>query len=244
MRKAWLLIVGVGLAGCVMTLLLLSTGVLQHREPGPVPSFSSSQEIPVLLADIEGNEAHWHLPMIVPGTDLLAVRLGSYEGPFLEDGSNRNVFNITMLEIRNTGKYMVRDAGICLTDGNKSFHFRVSFLPPGATVLALDLGGRSGDLASISFVSGYQTVIKDKNFGLFGLEIQDVEMGKTLITNCTEKDISNLVIYYKPITGTGDCFVGGVAYSYQIENIASGETIVLNLPYYAMGSSKIVAAEK
>ena len=244
MRKFLLLVAAFGMAGCMMALLLLNIDVLSISEPKPGPAFIPAEGAQRLLADKPERTKPLKLPIMIPGTDLLAVRLGSYEGPFLEDGSDRNVFDVAMLEVRNVGSYMIKEASVNLISDRENFTFTICYLPPGETVLALNLEGQPSNEFSISSISGQQTVLQDKNFGLSDLEIRDVEMGATRITNRAGKEIADLKLYYKSTVGEGAYFVGGIAYTYPIAKIASGETVSLNLPHYAMGYCKIVAAEQ
>lgn len=244
MRKVWLLMVGFGAAGCLMTLLLASNGILLQKDEVPVPEFSLLQEIPEPVAGREVVSEKIALPYHIPGTSLRAVRLSTYEGPFLEDGSNRNVFHTAALEIENIGEKMVRNASVILVCANTRLVFEISFLPPGSTVLALEVHGKASSAQRFSSVSGEQTLLEAPDFGLKYLKIADVAMGVTHITNQSPRKIGPLTLYYKAALGTTPLYIGGITYAYRIAPLQPGETVILNLPNYAMDHSRIVAAEE
>ena len=52
------------------------------------------------------------LPTGVSGTTLIAQRLSAYDGPFLEDGSDWEVFGIAALLVYNGGSKELRSAKI------------------------------------------------------------------------------------------------------------------------------------
>ena len=69
-------------------------------------------------------------------------------------------------------------------------------------------------------------------------------MGVTHITNQSPRKIGPLTLYYKAALGTTPLYIGGITYAYRIASLQPGETVILNLPNYAMDHSRIVAAEE
>lgn len=240
MRKFWLLTAGFGLAGCVAALLLINTGVIPWNGKETAAPFLPSQAAPAALAETRAPDT---LPLAIPGTDLLAVRLGTYEGPFLEDGSDRNVFAAALLEVKNTGSDMIRTACITLTEGERAWVFELSFLPPGATVLVLEKNGQAYADIAFSAICGTQTLLAQDG-GLECLQIRDLEMGKLQITNLSDRETGRRTLRYKSTVGEGAYYVGGITYSYPLESLKPGQTVTVDPPHYAMGASRVVAAEQ
>lgn len=223
------------MAGCMAALLLLRTGVICWSGVEAASTFLPAQATSAAHTEIG-------FPTAIPGTDLLAMRLGCYEGPFLEDGTGRNVFNTALLEVKNTGSCMIRRAVIRLAAGECAYVFELTFLPPGETVLVLEKNGRPCGEAVITEIEGTQENAQ-KDTGLSEFSVTDLQIGMTRITNRSAKDFSDLRIYYKSSLGEDAYLVGGITHTYPLQDLKAGESVIVNLPNYAMGGSRIVAIQ-
>lgn len=154
------------------------------------------------------------------------TNIGSYTGPFLEDGTDEQVSNVMMITVRNTGDEYIQYAEIDmpLSIGNASFS--VSTLAPGMSIILLEQNRKlfdakeKYDSAVVKNVAVFYepvTMYEDK------LYIQPLD-GALNITNVSGSDIAgDIYIYYKNYSG--DMYYGGITYRARIENGIETEEI-------------------
>ncbi len=232
-RKCILLTAGFGLSGCLMALLHWGQLFVPKTDVDTVQVFAAVQPAEMAQTQVQT----LCLPAAVPDTVLQAVRFSSYEGPFVEDGSDRNVFGTAALEVKNTGTAMLKHASIRLT-GEQEYVFELTYLPPGATVLVLEKQGKRCGTPEFTAISGEQSVFYGSILPM--LCVSDLKMGSTMITNRSKETLNHVILYYK--NSMESIYIGGVTYTCAIGALDAGQSICVNLPHYAMGYSRIVAA--
>ena len=191
-------------------------------------------------APLQQVENEWKFPVSVPGTTLIAQRVSSYEGPFLEDGSDREVVNIAALQVYNAGEKNIHKAHIVLFCGDRSLSFYGEHIPVGVTVVLLERS--AGTFRSDGFVgcSGWQET-EDSGQCIDGeISVSDMAMGTLVVTNLTEKTFQNVQVYYKSYLSPPGMFVGGITYVVEIPLLLPGQTQNLYPYHYASGYSKVV----
>lgn len=144
---------------------------------------------------------------------LQVMKIGSYTGLFMEDGSNDVLSRIMMIIVTNNGSKTVQYAEIELTDGEKTAQFTLSTLPPGESVVLLEKNrmlyadGKDLTQTTIRNVAMFHqepTLCEDQ------LKIQALN-GVLNVTNISGKDIEgDIVIYYK--NAASDLLYGGITY--------------------------------
>ena len=149
---------------------------------------------------------------------LQVVKVGSYSGLFLEDGSNDVLSRILMIIVKNNGDRTVQYAEIEMTDGETTAYFSLSTLPPGESVVLLEKNrmsyadGKDLTEATMKNVALYQqepTLCEDL------LKIQELN-GFLNVTNISGEDIDgDIVIYYK--NAASDLLYGGITYRITIK---------------------------
>ena len=178
-------------------------------------------------------------PVTVPGTALLAEQLSAYEGPFLEDGSGQEVIDVAALHIYNTGEREVHNACITLQMETGSYVFYGDHIPPGATVVLLEMRARAYQQGAIKNCSGWQAISDVAQQE--GILITDKDNGTLVVTNTTDKTLYNLHLYYKSWLSPPDVYMGGITYSVTVPLLAPGQTEMLCPDRYATGYSKVVS---
>ncbi len=179
------------------------------------------------------------LPVTVPGTTLLAKQLSAYEGPFLEDGSGREVVNIAALHIYNTGDREVRNACITLQTEKDSYVFYGEHIPVGASVVLLEIHAGAYQQSAIKDCSGWQETTDQKQ--VEGLFITDKDNGTLVVTNTSDRTLHNLRLYYKSWLSPPDVYMGGITHCVTIPMLTPGQTEMLCPDRYATGYSKVVS---
>lgn len=181
----------------------------------------------------------FNLPLTIPGTTLQLKEISAYEGPFLEDGSGQEVVNIAALHVYNTGEREVRNACITLQLENDDYVFYGEHIPPGATVVLLEMHTAAYQKGSITDYSGWQETTEQEQ--LTGLHITDKDNGTLIVTNTSNQTLRNVCLYYKSWLSPPDVYMGGITYSVMIPLLAPGQTEMLCPDHYATGYSKVVS---
>lgn len=216
-RRSFLLAAGgFWAAGILLLMLWLPAG---HT----VAAFSRSQALPVVVAE-----------------DLVAEYTVVYEGAFLEDGSDRPAVNIAALMLRNQGDTPIRSAEVILEQGSVRLTFQADTIPPGAAVLVLEKDGKR--YRKDTFTACYGWAQKGEDRPLIDSRVQVVEQGMAtlLVTNSTDRVLTDLRIRHKSYYLDGDFFVGGVTYETRLDRLAPGQTLPVYPYHYAAGYSRVV----
>lgn len=226
LRRAALLILGV--MGSLLTVAVLYTsgrGILT----------TGVSAVPEEQSAAEGLE----LPFFISDTTLIARRLTAYDGPFLEDGWDREVVGVAALHVRNIGTQEVLNTCVIVQLGECILTFYGEHIPPGADVLLLEYTGKAYPEGKITACTGCQsTALTDLPEGIL---VAERAMGTLVVTNTTDKAFENMRLYYKAWLSPPDIYVGGIAYMTEIPVLQPGETKYLYPDHYACGYSKVVS---
>ena len=218
-RRSFLLAAGGFWAVGILTLMLwLPAG-------STVAAFSNGQgiELPVVVAE-----------------DLVAESVMVYEGAFLEDGSDRPAVNIAALMLRNQGDTPILSAEVILEQGSVRLTFQADTIPPGAAVLVLEKDGKR--YRKDTFTACYGWAQKGEDRPLIDSRVQVVEQGMAtlLVTNPTDRVLTDLRIRHKSYYLDGDFYMGGVTYETRLDRLEPGQTLPVYPYHYAAGYSKVV----
>lgn len=213
---------------------LLAAGVLYISAEGTL----ADNAAPAVIAETLPVSTSISLPAAVPGTTLQIAKMSSYEGPFLEDGSDKEVVNVAALHVFNTGNQEILKACITLQYGNVPYIFYGEHLPSGETVVLLEREGKAYQVGGFTHCSGWQETSADTSQE--GIMITDRSMGTLIVTNLTDKTFQNVCLYYKSWLSPPDVYMGGITYTAELSVLLPGEVKYLYPSHYAAGYSKVV----
>lgn len=183
-----------------------------------------------------------NLPIDV-GASISITEIGSYTGPYMEDGSDAEVSDVLMIKIKNTGEKDIQYGEITLYDNTeKAGVFKFSTLMAGETVTVLENNKTKFDKkaeyknAASSNVALFQIEPKlysDK------IEIQPLEGGLN-VTNISNNDIDgDIFIYFKDCKE--DELLGGITYRGRIEGgMEKGEIRQLISNNFTKNNTKVM----
>jgi len=181
------------------------------------------------------------LPYAVPGTTLIAEKISAYDGPFCEDGTDREVVNISALHVKNVGTKEVSNAAIFLSTEDTGLAFYGEHIPPGATVVLLEITAAPFQEGSFSTCTGSQMIdLGDSVLNM--ITITDKSLGTVIVTNISDHPLKNLRLYYKAWLSPPDVYVGGISYRLDIPLLMPGQTAYVYPNHYASGYSRVVSA--
>lgn len=176
------------------------------------------------------------LPVDVEQTKLTVLELRSYDGPFVEDGSCRQVSDVAALVLHNRGTELLETGAVKLRIGDELLVFSFTMLPPGGRVLVLEKTGKLFPRAGINGCWGWSVT--------GGLEerILVEEAGRTslaLINICGET-VERAFVYYKDYDPGQQMYIGGVTHILQVRRLQPGQRVVLPVFRYLSGSSMVL----
>ena len=211
--------------------LFLSTGNAQATRETPEPSLAVPQE-------------RIHLPASVPGTAMIAQRVSAYDGPFLEDGSDREVFEIASLLVYNSGSKELLTARITLQYPEGEYIFVGDNIPPNSWILLLEQEEKPYRRDDPIACTGRQTVRLDEGESAPSILVEDTAFGMR-VCNQGGETLRNICISYKGWLSSPEIYLGvylgGITYCTVIPQLEPGQCISLQPDHYAPGYSKVVS---
>lgn len=181
------------------------------------------------------------LPCAIEGTHLTAKALWLYEGPFLEDGSGREVVDVTALVLHNSSQRDIKQAQVQLQRGEEILYFDVGVIPAGTSVLVPEKNASPYQEQSITAISGQEELWQTPALPSGSVCVEESGIGTLRITNTTDRTLLDLTLYHKNYTE--GLYVGGISYTTKIALLRPGETVLLEPEHYASGYSRIVRIE-
>lgn len=229
----------IGLAVAVilfLTLLMDADAVIMKRKDIDVIAALQPPE-----TTTESGKETVALPFQLKGTQLIAEHMVSYEGPYIEDGSDVPVFNIAALMIYNTGQQEIEQVSITLYLREQTLTFSGQNILPGMHVMLLEQSKQSYTQAEIvNYSCTYTEQNEDEAIAVY---IAERGMGELVIKNCTDEALSDVVLYHK-LWQPADIYVGGITYITHVGSLQPGQTLSVMPEHYAAGYSKIIKATK
>ncbi|MBQ9887098.1 MAG: hypothetical protein IJM37_09605 [Lachnospiraceae bacterium] len=205
-----------------------------HAITGFAPMYSSSDSKNVVFG-IE-------LPYAVGDTGMVIEAIGSFAGPYVEDGKDQETENVLSLVVMNNSDEMVQYSSITFNRKNGDpIRFIISNLPPKTPVLVQELNG-------VGF-EGTEKITFDKE--ITAKIVSDMHPDEVTITasdnmisltNKTDKTIKTAYVYYKLYT-EGGVYLGGITYRAKIENVAPGATVTQGAAHYFIESSEVLCVD-
>lgn len=236
LKRVALLVLGtIGSFFAVTMLYISAEGIIAGKERPQFSTFTEPlQENLVTTTDCV-------FPYKVPGTTLIAQKIFPYDGPFLEDGSDREVFDVAALQICNIGSREISKAYIEIKLDDSILTFYGEHIPPGIPVLLLECDAKTYGQGSLTACTGWQIVSESNIVTEKEISITDRPMGTVAVTNLTEHSIHSICLYYKSWLSPPNIYVGGITYFVNIPILEPGQTEYLYPQHYASGFSKIVS---
>ena len=230
-RRVALLILGITgsvFVGVIMYLYVTDSGVLLYQDSSPVN---------VINADSESI----HLPFAVPETCLVVRSILPYEGPFLEDASDREMVDVAAILLQNVGNQDLLQCGVSIWADDRCFEFYGEYIPSQAVVLLLERNAKAFVPLDITDCTGWQVSRSPQNQNNDALHIVEKAMGTLFVSNSSIMTLREVQITYKTWLEEEDILIGGISYSVLIEALDPGQTVAIYPSHYAYGYSKIVS---
>lgn len=181
------------------------------------------------------------LPYIIASTGMKVTNIGKYSGKFVENGSDKSVSNVLSIVVTNTSKKDLQYGEIKLKAGDKTATFKLTNIPSGKFVLALEVNGMK-----YSSKANYQYA--DATYAQTDMPINSNKVkvstsdSKVTIKNISGKDLGIVYVYYKNLDKSG-AYLGGITYRVKFDNVKKGDTLSQNTKHFSKSNSKIVMVD-
>ena len=191
----------------------------------------------------DANNIHNKTVALNTANSIDVIKIGSYDGPYIEDGSDKDVSDIMMIQVKNNGNKAVQYAEITLSGPNQdNAIFKLSTLNPGEVVTVLETNMKKYDKkdeyteavsSNVVLFESKLNTYKDK------IKIEPLDGGLN-VTNISNEDINGeIVIYFKDCDG--DMLMGGITYRGRIEGgIKTGEICQLMSSNFSKSNTKVM----
>lgn len=188
-----------------------------------------------LSAPPEAQRLQW--PLQVENTQLVALELAEYEGPFYEDDSGEEVAGVTALVVENRGGTAVYQGRVELLRGDRWLIFDFTWLPPGAKVLVPERGRTPFQPLPVTGCKGWCTGIYPEYSG--AVTAQALSGGIRLV-NHTTQTVAQVSVVYRTFDKESGMYIGGIACAVDMQKLPPGD-VLLDCPYrYSPEDTRLV----
>lgn len=179
-------------------------------------------------------------PYAIEGTELTVQNISSYDGIFLEDGSDGEVAGVAAMVVKNTGDTNVEYAAITISCNGETLEFDASDLPAGATVVVQEKNKTPYQSGAYTDCSAVVAEMGDFEMSEDQVKVEETESGSLLVTNLTDEEIPCVRIFYKFYMADEETYVGGITYTAKLTGLSAGASQTVTPSHYAAGNSRIM----
>lgn len=169
---------------------------------------------------------------------LYAVRLASYDGPFLEDGTDDEVVGVAALELLNTSSQMIESGEVAVYFADRILHFAFTKLPAGERMLVLE---RDRCLFARDTIVDAYVNIREEVISADETVVAKVEApGSLFLENTAESTLACVRAFYKTYDAESEMYIGGITYSVYASDLKAGERRAVTAYHVAYGYTRVV----
>ena len=179
-------------------------------------------------------------PFEIPGYGIQIEAMGSYRGIYVEDGTNDDVSDVAMVQLKNIGTSVIEYAEFQVDFLDDTLNFKVSALPAGERAVVLEQQRKS--IPQDKPQKCTATVVQRDTMGMAEEQVSVTDKGgNTLeIQNLSGEPLSTVRVFYKYYMEDKDMFLGGIAFSVKLTDLKEDEAIQIQPAHYASDSCRIV----
>lgn len=198
-----------------------------------------TERVPVIQTSTVAPDEKLSFPCTIEGTKLSVQGIYSYDGVYVEDGSDSAVSGIAVLRVKNTGSTAVEYASIDIEQGKSVLNFVITDLAPGTTVMAEEAAKKPYTGNEMTGCSAETAELPSLDFAP-EIKVAEDENGSLTVTNLTSRELPCVRLFYKLYLAEDDVFVGGITYTVKLTNLKAGASETVVPSHYVSGCSKVV----
>ncbi len=179
-------------------------------------------------------------PYTIPNTGLTIENVASYEGVYLEDGSDGDVSGVISIVVSNQSSTNVEYANITMNCDGTALSFQLSDVPAGASVVVQEANQTAYTGGTYTDVSADVAEIGEFGMASDQVSVAENEDGSLCVTNLTGTEIPCVRLFYKFYMEEENTYVGGITYTAKLTNLTANEVRNVTPSHYSAGYSKVV----
>lgn len=180
------------------------------------------------------------LPYTIPGTSLVLQNVASYDGIYLEDGSDVEVSGVAAAVVKNTGNTPVEYTDITLQGNGSTLEFVGSDIQAGATIVIQEANKASYQSDTWTSCTAETAEVAELEMSEDSVSVTENEDGSLTVTNLTGAAIPCVRVFYKFYMSDEAAWVGGITYTAKLTGLGAGASQTVTPSHYAAGSSRVV----
>ena len=188
----------------------------------------------------QGNSQSISFPYVISGTGLTVRKLDSYDGVYIEDGSDVQVSNLCVILLENTMDTVAEYAKVTVVLDGKTLTFEASAIPPKSTVVVQESGKSSWVDGKCTSCTAEVARLDEFELSEDQVKVVDNGDGSLTVTNLTDQEIPAVRLFYKFYMEEEDVYVGGIAYTAKITGLKGDSSVTVTPSHYVSGSAKVL----
>lgn len=180
------------------------------------------------------------LPYTMPGSNLVLENISSYDGEFVEDGSDAQVSNVAVAVFRNNGSTCLEFGAVKVKQGDRTLEFEFSTIGSGDRIAVLEKNAQQYSGEAITSAIPSLAEVASFEMSASQVKVEELEGGDLQVTNISGQDIPCVRIFYKFYMADQKAYVGGITYNSKITDLKAGKTVTVTPSHYKDGSSRVV----
>lgn len=221
-----------------------STDPSGETQPDTTPTNPSNTN-PTLPADdepIATTPENPTLPCVLEEYGLVIEKLASYQGMYVEDGSNAADVQTAMLMVHNNSTFPVEYTQLSVRCGEETLTFDISALPAGARVVVQEKTGKSLPEDQLAGIEALVVQKAELDMSEDKIRVKDNGNNTLTIENLTDETIQTVRVFYKHYMQDEDIYVGGIAFTVRITRLSAGASVTVQPSHYTSSTSRVVMA--
>ncbi len=178
-------------------------------------------------------------PFAIEGTSIEVLSYASYDGVFIEDGTDTAINGVSALIIRNTGKTAIELANISVNCNGKQLQFTCSSLPAGAMAVLQDKNRTPYSEGTLTDCTASVAELEALPMSADLVSVTEGENNSLVVKNISGKAIPCVRVFYKFYAAEEKAFVGGITYVAKIPDLQPGAEQTITPTHYADGYSTV-----
>ena len=204
------------------------------------PAGEDTEEDDSSGGDIQETVQGISLPYSIGGSGLVIRSITSYDGTYIEDGSDSDISGVTVIILENTGDTEVEYASITVNREGTELQFEASALPAGETVVVQEKNRVLFEGGNYTDCSADVAEIEEFDMSSDQIRVDETGDQSLTVTNLTDENIPAVRIFYKFYMEDEDTYVGGITYTAKITGLDANASVEITPSHYLKGSSRIM----
>lgn len=217
----------------------LVPGYFGHRDSTASGSTSSSA-FPDSQNTVEQKKETITFPYSVPNSNLVVQKITSYDGIFLEDGSDSEITGVTAIVLQNTGVTAIEYAKIALKNDEYTMMFEASDIDAGAAVVVQEMSQTLYQQNTYTECVADVAEINELDKSVDEIDVKENADGSLRVSNLTGEVIPCVRLFYKFYMEEENTYVGGITYTARLIDLEAGSSQTITPSHYLAGYSKVV----